>query len=348
MSGIADLTYCDIWVMHPRINLIDFVYPYFEICITFIVPRPTLLPGNWYSIFTGFSLKLWLSILTMFCLTAIILHFIIQFFQKRLIELKKFLKCGDIIIEMISILVTGNSVPSSDIPGYSFILTIWSLFSLFVGYLYASNLVSFLTVPNFTIKINTAEDFKNANLSWGAIDSYSKEYLFHRDNPEHQIFFQNFNLDSYDDYDLFMERINRGNYAVLVTNFGDGSAVILKSFDKIPFLKYRIMRKCFYRPFISIWFPYNSPYKNIIEKYIIKLVETGVFQQIKKYEIRQQYSQNWESIYSDSDGSSVDGPQVLTLDHIYSAFILLIFGLSCSILGFIYEFVKFHFNGKNK
>lgn len=192
-----------------------------------------------------------------------------------------------------------------------------------------------MTFPNYAPRIDTDVQFAGTNLTWGATDDYSAQIFLDLKQETHRQILKNFILESYDNIDAIQHRVLRGNYAILVTRFTDKSATILKSTDQIPFFKFRIMKSCFYKPFISFTFRFNSPYKPAIERNLIQLFETGVTQYVMNSEIRKMYSQQWPSIFVDSEGG--DDLQALGLQHLFGAFLFLSFGYGISVVGFLWE-----------
>lgn len=327
------------WVKTPRALYIDFIYPVCQFCIKFIVPRPIQTKTEWYTIFHQLQLSIWIIILISFLTVAVICFLCIKTFEKINPEmtLTENIQTDDVFLDLFSILVTPNGIRSSSIPGYTILLTCWSIYCLIITSSYAGKLVSFLTIKSYTPRIDTAEDFVRANLSWGGTDDVSPKFILDLDNPLQFKMYTNFILESYERVDLIHKNIATGKYAMLLSEYSHGKATIIKSVHDIPIMNFRIMKTCFYKPYVSLMFRYNSPYRLIFEKYHYRLYDSGILEKIRQDEISKMYPEKWASIYHEFDDKMTSKPEILSLAHVLGAFILLSIGYCVAVMVLIWE-----------
>lgn len=341
--GRSHLSFCNIWVQYPRNIRIDFTSSFYESCLTFLVPRPTILPYSWLSFFNGFSIELWIGILTVFVFFTIISWIIGKLNEIILKEENENLTTSSIFIDLIGILTTGNSIPNSNVPGYTILLTSWALFGLNIAAIYSSDLVSVLTVPQYTARIETPEDFVAANLTWGTFRPVDLS-MFDSNQESHKKIISNFHAESDEHPEAVAMKVEGGRYAILMINQGGGIATVQLGINDFPVRKMRLMRKnCIYKPFIAFGFPNNSPYKYAIDRMIVRLFETGIYNYVKKKTVRPYYPLEWESMFSDTDSSPDNTPVILTISQMNGVFYMLFVGLSLSILAFFGELIIYKF-----
>lgn len=332
--GYADVAICDLWVQYYRNHRIEFSYPVFQTCATVIVPRPHLVQPNWTRIFAGLSFTTWMAILCCFMICWIFLSCI-----KNCPSQTKYLSVtiDKIFIDLISILLTANSISSSKNAGYIQVLTAWSILSSFIVLFYSCDVISFLTVPNYTKRIDSVKDCVASNLSWGSTVEIDMSIYLNLKKLSHKIFANRFDVSVNNSHEI-EELIRREQYALLVVYFFDGTAAVDSGvLESIEFdaSQFRLMRSCFYSPYISFGFPLNSPYREAMEYYLIHMFEAGLYLYHKRFEIQKHHAKNWPSIFLEEQSSAE--VQVLRMEHVYGAFIVLALGCALALLVFLWE-----------
>lgn len=327
------------WMITPRDLYVDLIYPKSQMCLKFIVPRPIRIPQDWYSLSQQFQSITWILILVSFLIAAAMCCLSIKLFSNIYGIQYNNIEMYNILFVLFSISITPNSIPKNAITKYSFILLCWSIYSFLITSMYQTFLISFLTIESHTPRIDTDEDFVRENLTWGSIDDKISSYILNLNIPNQQKMFKNFIYESFEQKNLVYDHINSGRYAMLISEYSYRVPTIIKSIDEIPpFMNYRIMkRECFYTPYLALMFRLNSPYRQAFEKYHNYMFETGILLKITRDEVRKIYPNNWESIYYEFDEHLTNEPQVLGLENLIGAFILLFIGYGISMLGFIWE-----------
>lgn len=247
---------------------------------------------------------------------------------KREIDIQK------LLMDFVRLLTTSDSTSVHLIPGCVSIFFCWSIFCLFMTNFYSSDLVSFLTIPRYTPRIDTADEFVKFNLSWQLSDPT-------RDFP-----FLDFSLESHrfirdkfspeDNPVVGAENIRSGKYASLVYKI-DKQIISMNGRNDTPIQNLRLMKSCLISPFVAYGFRHNSPFKVAIDKKLRTIFESGIVTHISEREIRKRYSSVWESVMQELDYNDSNEPEVLRVEHIFGAFILLFIGYLVSFVAFINE-----------
>lgn len=333
MSANADFVFCALWVFYPRCSKIDFSHSFIETCITFLVPRPQILPYNWISIFQQLSGKVWGAILISFVIIIIaskLFYFLTNSIHNQNINEP------DYLITIIGLFVTGNSIPITKVLGLRSLLSAWGLVGLFICMFYSSDLVSYLTLNKYTKRIDTPDDFVKSNLTWGIFE-YSGFTFLNLETKSDRIIKTRVRYETYNNTDRVINDINQNRFAVLAVVYSKKDVVIFRGIDNIPLLKLRLMKHCFYKPFISYGFPKNSPYRLMINKILYRIFETGLYQKIRKNVIKQHYKMIWDSLLIELDSIPGTSFEQLKIEHMLGAFVVLGIGIGISCVVFIFE-----------
>lgn len=330
VSGKSDLIFCGLWVQYPRSFRIEYSNTIFETCITFLVPRPKQLPVEMFSLFEVFNYKVWVAFIFCFIITVIVL---VLYKPRRLIE---------IIMELISLLTTGNSISIQGFIGSNCILMTWSIFALFFSLFYSSQITTYLAIPMFTPRIDTAEQLAASNLTWGTFRPSGFQFF----NPSHkaEMIIQNrYRFHNFNESKKILDEIKRGQYAVLMTRYGRKWASVLRGLDEMPYDNLRIMKNCFYRPYMAQAFPLNSPLKHGFNFYLDQLYDLGIYNVIK-LQVRTKYLPvDADNIFHELDKNNNE-PVVLKIQHLMGAFVFLGVGLVIGCIIFAWElFMLFKF-----
>lgn len=333
MYGKADVVVCDLWVQYGRDTRIQFSYPVLQTCATFIVPRPHRKPHTWYSVFAGLSNENWLALSI-----VLFIYWGLLWICKKLSQKKaKFLTLDKILIDLLTLIITPNSVKSPDINAYSQILTAWTLFSNFIVLFYSCNIISSLTVPHYMERIDSLEDCIANNLTLLTTFPIDPNVFFDMTKPSHVRFNENYKLSS--DTNLYNSLIEKELFAILIIYYFDGTATI-DAGHLVPYMKYhpskfRLMRNCLYSPYTSFGFPLNSPFYASINWLLLYMFESGIFLYHKRQEITKHHPIDWESIFLE-DQTTAD-VQVLRVEHIFGAFVIFACGHILALLVFLVE-----------
>ena len=98
----------------------------------------------------------------------------------------------------------------------------------------------------------------------------------------------------------------------------------------------RVMQECTSRFFISLALAKRSPYTAAFNVEVARLIESGILQQWKERITYQNVNSTVSRLF-EKDGWKNEGPEVLRLEHVQGAFLLLAVGFLMCILVFIAE-----------
>lgn len=334
---MADLCYCGIWVQQSRNNLVDFSHSFLQRCVTFLVPRPRIISYKWYSIFLGFSRYIWVSLLLIMILLFIVLLTLMKISNHYIRHHSEPIESQKIIMGILRIMTTADSIPLYTTPGLMIIFMCWSLFCLFITNFYSCDLVSFLTIPRYTQRIDSADEFVRNNLTWELHKEPNFDFL-NMDLESNQIIKRSFVVD--ENVNTRIKHILSRKYALFVHRINN-QVVMIEAHDldsnTTPIHTLRIMQSCIYTPYIAFGFRHSSPYKEAMERKLRTLFESGIIHFITEREIRRHYASHWDSVSKEMDFKDSNIPEALRVEHIYGAFIVLLCGHSISIMIFLME-----------
>lgn len=98
----------------------------------------------------------------------------------------------------------------------------------------------------------------------------------------------------------------------------------------------RVMRECSSRYFIALALAKRSPYTRAFNVRVVRLIEAGIVQHWKERFTQESVNSTVSSLF-EKDGRKNEGPEVLRLEHVQGAFLLLAAGVLMCILVFISE-----------
>ena len=98
----------------------------------------------------------------------------------------------------------------------------------------------------------------------------------------------------------------------------------------------RVMQECTSRFFISLALAKRSAYTAAFNAKVVRLIESGIVQHWKVRNTHESVNSTVSSLF-EKDGRKNEGPEVLRLEHVQGAFLLLAVGFLMCILVFIAE-----------
>jgi hypothetical protein len=110
--------------------------------------------------------------------------------------------------------------------------------------------------------------------------------------------------------------------------------------------KLRIMRECMSRYFISLGLAKESPYTTAFNEVVVRLIESGIVQHWRENIVYQRVDPAMSSLFEE-DGRITRGPEVLRLEYVQGAFMLLGAGMLLCVLVFIGE-LSLEWMGQNR
>jgi len=247
------------------------------------------------------------------------------------------------LLDVYGLLITAGQfgMKKHNLVSIRVLLTWWSLMAILMTLMYSCNLVSFLTIPKYEIRIDSPESFEKSNLFWGlnvmiemeSLNLNRKGVPYVKDNVIME-------------YELRerLENIKTEKYAVLVYRMSR-EMTILCGFEDIPTKNLRLMKECLYEPYTSMILPKNSPYQHSVDSLLMRMFDVGIFQHVVQSQIHKHVPISMRSVFKERDAIDTDSdkPEILTLEHVQGAFYFLIFFNLISIAVFLTEtfYLKF-------
>lgn len=98
----------------------------------------------------------------------------------------------------------------------------------------------------------------------------------------------------------------------------------------------RVMKECMSRYFISLGLSKKSPYAEAFNGGVVRLIESGIVQHWKQTITHQSVNSTVTSLFKE-DGRKNTEPEMLSMENIQGAFLLLAVGILVGVLVFIAE-----------
>ena len=98
----------------------------------------------------------------------------------------------------------------------------------------------------------------------------------------------------------------------------------------------RVMQECSSRYFIALALAKRPPYTAAFNVGVVRLIESGIVQHWKKSNTHEIVNSTISSLF-EKDGRENKGPEVLRLEHVQGAFLLLAVGVLVCVIVFIAE-----------
>jgi hypothetical protein len=217
---------------------------------------------------------------------------------------------------------------------------VWVFYCLLINTAYQSSLISVLTDPRYEPSVDTVEKLLNSGLSYGFVWRFNVWYNFSKDSVSTTIIK---NFIPCPILDVCLKRLStKQDFAIC----GGESHLLYLSQTKYCTLgvpNYLPFKEEVISIFVTMFFHRGSPFLESFDRIIYRVAESGITQKFWT-DIRLRYIRNVDDNSDDDDeeddeeSASLD---VLTVQHLQSAFILLLLGLSCSLAAFLMELLYF-------
>jgi hypothetical protein len=224
---------------------------------------------------------------------------------------------------------------------------LWVFYCLLINTAYQSSLISVLTDPRYEPSVDTVEELLNSGMSYGFVWRFHYWYSSTNDSVSRTLLE---NFIQCPKIDVCLKRLSaKQDFAIC----GGESHLLYLSQTKyctlgIPnFLPFKEEVTSI---FVTMFFRPGSIFLESFDRVIYRVVESGI---IRKFwtDIRLRYIGNVDDHSDDDDEEDADDDDhladVLTVQHLQGAFILLLLGLACSLAVFIAEWLYFNIKESN-
>ncbi|THK32957.1 ionotropic receptor 123, partial [Diachasma alloeum] len=202
----VDLAFGGIWFMYDPFRYVNLSVPWYQVSIHFLVPRPHPIINFW-ALTRPITLEVWIAVAVTIAMQSLNVWFKAWINPKVPSRFKSF---SNTLTELIGRLV-GSWAPRKTV-GLRVQLQLWHFAGLLIVTAYSSSLAARLTTPDYEQRIDTADQFLKANLTWGREGPIPKfdDYFEEQYREKMRERFQSENSP-----DERQSKIEQGNYAIV-------------------------------------------------------------------------------------------------------------------------------------
>lgn len=337
LDGRADMAMCSFWlnIVTNYAPNVSTTYPFLDSCVTFLVPKPQLLPSISY-VLQPIQFHLWLLLAAVLIATSATLHE----FRKR--ENDHEALYGESFFSVLRILTGGplDSHSSSQRWPARFVLLSLNLFALLLSTAYSAGFVSSLAQPRVANPVFYLKDMVSTKLRIDVQTSDVKlfaNFLRTFENRYVRKLGDQVVSSALEGY----EKIDMKDFARVVKLVGKEFVTDTEGFDEYRKTHLRILKECTFSPLTTFAFRKASRYTIYFNKMLMRLNEHGFTTHwYKQLTIGPDlaYMRNFFSTYV----SEVFQREPLTIRQLQGAFLLLVIGLLVAFATFVWEIKKFN------
>ncbi|XP_014297240.1 glutamate receptor ionotropic, kainate 2 isoform X2 [Microplitis demolitor] len=354
IDGEADLAITDLTITSDREKVVDFTMPFMHLGISILYKKPGTAAPSLFSFLSPLSGAVWLCLLGALFVTSLLLLIIGRISPaewnnpypciENPVELSnQFTFSNCLWFTIGSIMQQGSEIAPIGV-STRILATAWWFFCMLMTTSYTANLAAFLTIETIVRPIKSAEDLANLNgkIPYGAkrdgatfkffqgsnYSTYVKMYQYMKDHPEVMTV----------DNDEGRIRASNEDYAFLMESsmidyVAQRDCNLTQIGGQLDNKGYGIaMRK-------------NFPYRNKLNTAVLQMQESGILSELKKKWWNEK--RGGGSCSSESAGSAV---KELTLDNVGGVFLVLVVGVSLTLVMSALEMITdvFSFSRKQK
>ena len=330
-NKFSDLSGCSKWLQYVDVSRSDMTTTYFQTCITFLVPKPNLLPDVTF-IFQPIGYQLWLvNPVCMACVSVLLTLMA----RARNVGDHSWTSISSNALRVWS-LTTLNGTPGfPKTARLRLVVTAWALFSVVTSTKYSAGFSSALTYPMHGARINSLQDMIDRDVPWGE-EANSIAQLFR--NVDSKVFGELSKRFRLEERAGDRERLVRtDNYAFLVKVLqGQRQHLVdARGLDEYGRTHLRVLPGCVGSCYFVFPLKKNSPFKSMFDGEIAKLTEHGFvdrwFAEVKSK------TPHMERLYSSYVDPSNGRRVSFEFARFQGALYILIVGLLLSLVCFVFE-----------
>ncbi|EFA11806.1 hypothetical protein TcasGA2_TC008585 [Tribolium castaneum] len=326
----ADLATCSHWFMAQNLTKVDTTYPLTQICVTFIVPKPRLLPAFTF-IWQPFPAPVWALTLSMFVLVWFAIlqtSRIYKGFKKDDFQIRKLRDNRiDTFLHLLRLMTLGGSnfMSRSSETALRLLFATWFLVCLVYSTYYSAGITSSLTNPRLTNTIKTIKDMVQYNVNW-----LEEPYLKKSFQKSHSQKLRKLGELGVPQKGSDVARIVKQLSNLYVTDTED-----LDNYEKKHLM---VLKECLGEFYIVFPIQKRSPFKVLFDKYYARFQEQGLIsfwlRNITYFDNSHARFASMYSLYSDDlNHHNID------VDRFIGAIYLLLIGYLSAFVVFLYEYL---------
>lgn len=344
LYGRADIAFAALYMSYDQWQVLEFSFPYVSLSLSFLIPRPQLVP-QWMCIILPFQPTLWLAHIVSIVFSVTFL-FILGGAWNKMFPLRKLTPYDQIrktILDIGQIISQGSiAVYPAQEPIRHFVYW-WTLFCLILGTAYSASLFSFLTVPQYQKPIETVHELATSALQWISmvplkvlnIDFTGSE------DKDMRLLAKSFYLT--DDVDHIKKLLKSRSFAIWCDLLNEVYITGYDFLEMVDLNNLQIMKEKVAAFPIAIAIRKNFPYKDQLDVLIQMLLQSGILA-FWQQDIISHFNAAQVIVKVDQ---SDEEPTSLSLEHFQGAFLLFAFGIVVSSIVHISEYIK-HIVEKDK
>lgn len=337
-AGLSDIGFGSFWDLSTVAYSVDMSFPYSQVCATFLVPKPSLLPYATF-VYQPVSTAFWLLIAIKLLIMSTIFTFTRFVYNNT--EPDFTLGCLYTIRTITCAGLSQFPPPKQYI--FRYILTTWCLNALFISAAYSSGLASILAYPRYTKPINSMQDMIDQKIYWMAPETDTWNVYKNSSNPILKQLINLFVLEM--KTDKRNVNIKKGNFAIKV-QLTARSFIDVEGLEMYGNTHLKLLPDCVGSYPLIYAFKKGSVYTKIFNNAIKMFVEHG-FVKVWANSISHLFQidiNKFQGAYS----VQLSKFHNLSIEELQGAFYLLIFGLICALLVFILEILIYKYFEKYK
>ncbi|KAI2474252.1 Ionotropic receptor 185, partial [Diabrotica virgifera virgifera] len=328
-AGTKDICGCSRWPLNAYNRNLELTKSTHQICVTFLVKKPTLYPDILFVYYTFRSVVSWPTVgLFVFC--SIFLWLAEKIFRSLKYFRRQFNDVTRYFLDLLHIF-TGAGVNLQvvyHLYSAKFLLTVWFYTCLVCSTFYAAAVTSTTARPPITNVVNNLQDMVRLNIPWKLTNVVpKKEFLL----TNSTLYTKLANLHVYG------RRIeDRSQHsAIFVTMVENQYVVDIVTLPEEAKQYYKVIKQCVATHGSVFFVKKDTPLTKLIDKTIIKFVESGIANHILFKYLHLYGSGSQATFFTNYIENRFF--RIIGMSKLVGAFILLATGLLASFFVFLFE-----------
>ncbi|KAK9710487.1 Ligand-gated ion channel [Popillia japonica] len=335
-DGPYDLAACSIWLQHNSRAMVDTTVSYIETCATFLVPRPYIIRSMWF-VFHPITYTTW----SLIGITTFLVALIIRWGAKADENYRNFINTLFLSVRLLAL----NSLPKFPLNSnftFKIIILIWCYACTLLTTSYSAGYSSVLTYPTYSEEIKTIKDMLKRDIHWGDTITAFRDDLLDSDNPRIIELANKFIIEK--NIETKKRRLRTKQYAVYTERLSKRYVGGTENLDDYERENLQVLQDCFAANSVVYALKLNSPYKEILDQRLLRIIEHG-FVQCWINRIINKYSMFYMSQFYMKFNEDPSEYVALDMTKLSGIFYFLLIGYFISIIVFIGELYYSRMNG---
>lgn len=335
----SDIALCSHWYLRVLARSVDVSSAYGQVCVTFLVPKPQILPETTY-ILQPLREHVWIVIMFSLILLSVLLHLIAKFYTEMGMPEHPYSSMVATALDMVQSCAYAHLSHFLKVSYYSHLRIISILICILMTILsnaYSAGFTSLLAKPRYSRPVRTFEDMVEQNMHWTDYDDTLATFFKNSTRPA---------LKQLSDLYVYVylpernKKIRKDNYAMISKSLGDNFVTETETLDSYGKTHLKILSDCFMDSYVVFPFAKDSPFINVFNKYITLFIEHGLIQHwYAEVRIKNDLTDMSPFFSFYTTVSTQKSP--LSLIQIQGGFYLLLCGYAISVLVFLFELCIF-------